>query len=246
MDGILVIDKPEGITSHGVVSRVKRTLGARKVGHLGTLDPIATGVLVLVIDGATKHAEALQGGPKGYEATVRLGQATDSYDREGAITSEADTADITEAAVREALEGFLGKQMQTPPMFSAVKKNGVALYKLARKGQVVEREAKEIEVFSIEMTAFDLPLVEFTVTASRGTYIRSICHDMGERLGVGAHLVELRRTLSGAFSIEQAISSESSKSELMEAILPLNEVLKASSGSETSKIEAGDAAVEVG
>ena len=246
MDGVLVIDKPAGITSYGIVSRVKRTLGARKVGHLGTLDPIATGVLVLVIDGATKHAEALQGGPKGYEATVRLGQATDSYDREGAITAEADTADITEDAVREVLEGFLGRQMQTPPMFSAVKKNGVALYKLARKGQVVEREAKEIEVFSIEMTAFYLPLVEFTVTVSRGTYIRSICHDLGERLGVGAHLVELRRTLSGAFSVEQAISSESSKSELMEAILPLNEVLEASSGSATSKIEAGDAAFEAG
>ena len=233
MDGVLVIDKPEGITSHGIVSRVKRTLGARKVGHLGTLDPIATGVLVLVIDGATKHAEALQGGPKGYKATARLGQATDSYDREGSITSEADTSGLSEDVVREALRGFLGVQMQIPPMFSAVKKNGVALYKLARKGKVVEREPKEIEVSSIEMTSFELPLVEFTVTASRGTYIRSICHDLGERLGVGAHLVELRRTLSGAFSIEQAVSSELSRSELMEAILPLDEVLRA-------KAKAGD------
>ncbi|MCK4846765.1 MAG: tRNA pseudouridine(55) synthase TruB [Deltaproteobacteria bacterium] len=236
MDGVLVIDKPEGITSHDVVSRVKRRLGARKVGHLGTLDPIATGVLVLVIDGATKHAEALQGGHKGYEATVRLGQATDSYDREGVVTSEADVTGLTEAKVKEALDGFLGSQMQTPPMFSAVKKNGVPLYKLAREGKVVERAPKEIEVFSIEMTAFELPLVKFTVVASRGTYIRSICHDLGERLGVGAHLVELRRTLSGEFSIEQAVSSELSRSELMEAILPLKEVI-ADKAQKTSEID---------
>ncbi|MDH4227451.1 MAG: tRNA pseudouridine(55) synthase TruB [Deltaproteobacteria bacterium] len=222
MDGVLVIDKPVSLTSNDVVQRIKRTLGVKKVGHLGTLDPLATGVLPLVINRATKFSEALQGGVKEYAAVMRLGFSTDTYDSEGAAAgAAADISKVTEAILRQTLSGFLGEQEQTPPMYSAVKQNGVPLYKLARKGVTVERKPKAVTVHSIELVSFAPPFVSFSVACSRGTYVRSICHDIGARLGVGAHLTELKRVRSGAFSMADAVSMDAGVDALIAAIKPL-------------------------
>ena len=221
MNGILVIDKPAGITSHDVVARVKKLIRASKVGHLGTLDPNATGVLPLVINRATKSARFLEGGTKSYLSTMKLGEETDTYDIEGKVTRSAGVGDVTEADVREALSAFVGHIEQVPPMFSAVKRKGVPLYKLARKGVVVEREAKEVEIESIEVVSIDLPSVVFSVNCSRGTYVRTLCHDVGARLGCGALLSELRRTSSGAFTLDDAVTMEAGPEELKAAVIPL-------------------------
>lgn len=225
MDGIIVADKPAGWTSHDVVARVKRTLGAKKVGHLGTLDPLATGVLPLVVNGATRYARVFEGGLKVYEAQMRLGAATDTYDSTGRVVAERETSGVTEADVRAALKGFVGTIMQTPPMFSAIKRNGVPLYKLARAGAVVDRPAKEITISDIEVVRIEMPLVDFIVRASRGTYVRSICHDAGELLGCGAHLTALRRVGCGIFSIEEAVDPRAGQAELTVSLIPLETAL---------------------
>lgn len=227
--GVLVIDKPQGWTSHDVVAHVKRKLRAKKVGHLGTLDPLATGVLVLVIDKATKCSNMLDTGAKEYLATARLGEATDTYDREGKITASFDTSSLTEEAVREALGKFRGRISQVPPMYSAIKSGGTPLYKLARKGVTVERASREVEVYSLDVTKIDIPVVEFRALCSRGTYVRSICHDLGAALGVGAHLVELRRTSSGGFTVDEAVLPGLDGEELAKRIIPLDEALSRAS-----------------
>ena len=228
--GVLVIDKPQGWTSHDVVAHVKRKLKAKKVGHLGTLDPLATGVLVLVIEGATKSSNLLDTGGKEYVATAKLGEETDTYDREGKVTASIDTSAVTEEAVRSGLDSFKGRIKQVPPMYSAIKSNGTPLYKLARKGVTIEREAREVEIYNLDVVRIDLPIVEFRALCSRGTYLRSICHDLGALLGVGAHLVELRRTASGSFSIDEAAGPGMSGEELSRKIIPLDEALKRASG----------------
>ncbi len=230
MDGVIIIDKPSGMTSHDVVAKVKRVLGARKVGHLGTLDPMATGVLPLVINKATKFAIKLQGDMKQYRAVMKLGEDTDTCDAEGQVVSTAPTSGIMTGEVTDVLKTFLGKISQVPPMYSAVKQGGVPLYKLARKGIVVEREPKEVEVYSIETLKVEVPFVTFTVACSRGTYIRTICHDAGEKLGCGAHLFELKRTLSGRFAIEGAVELDSTKEALKAALLPLDELVEETRG----------------
>ncbi len=222
MDGVIIIDKPAGLTSHDVCSRIKRRLGARKVGHLGTLDPMATGVLPLVINKATKAATVLGGGTKEYVATIVLGAETDTYDREGHIVAEGDVSMVTPEKVTCVMEGFIGKIQQLPPMYSAVKRNGVPLYKLARKGITVERDHKEIEVFGIEMLEVDLPKITFRVACSKGTYVRTLCHDAGKALGCGGHLGELRRTRSGSFTLDCAVSLEASRQALEDALIPLS------------------------
>jgi len=224
--GILVIDKPQGWTSHDVVAHVKRKLKAKKVGHLGTLDPLATGVLVLVLDSATKHAANLGAGVKEYAAVCRLGEARDTYDSEGKRTKAGDLTGLTREDILKALDGFRGRIKQVPPMYSAIKSNGQPLYKLARKGITIEREAREIEIFEIEALNIELPGVHFRVLSSGGTYVRSICHDLGEKLGCGGHLTELRRTRSGAFRIEEAAGPGLEAAELTERIIPLEEALK--------------------
>lgn len=228
--GVLVIDKPQGWTSHDVVAHVKGKLKAKKVGHLGTLDPMATGVLVLVIEKATKCSSLLDTGAKEYVATVKLGEETDTYDREGKVVASADTSALTQDAVRAGLESFRGRIKQVPPMYSAIKSNGTPLYKLARKGVTIEREAREVEVYSLEVGRIDIPFVEFRALCSRGTYIRSICHDLGALLGVGGHLVELRRTASGSFSINESAEPTAAAEELSKRIIPLDEALKRASG----------------
>lgn len=231
MDGVIIADKPERWTSHDVVASIKRSLSARKVGHLGSLDPIATGVLPIVVNKATGFARFLDSGEKRYSATMRLGEETDTYDREGRVTAASDASFVTEAEVLKALSLFVGAIKQTPPMYSAVKQNGVPLYRLARKGITVERKEKEITVFSIDAVNIRMPYVDFNVVCSKGTYIRSICHDAGRVLGCGAHLFALRRTGCGGFLIGDSISPCASEDELRKAIIPVKDALKMSGGS---------------
>lgn len=228
-NGVIVADKPAGWTSHDVVAVVKKKIGARKVGHLGTLDPLATGVLPLVIDGATKASCLLEGGGKDYVAALKLGEATDTYDSEGTALSTGDFSGVAREDVLRALSGFIGRIRQIPPMYSSIKRGGVPLYRLARRGIVVEREARDVEVFGIEALDIAVPYVEFRVVCSRGTYVRSICNDLGALLGCGAHLTGLRRVASGAFTIGEAVSPEAGKETLISSIIPVEEAIRRSS-----------------
>lgn len=226
MDGVLVADKPAGYTSHDVVGKVKKILCAAKVGHLGTLDPMATGVLPLVVNKATKYASALEGGVKIYEARLRLGIETDTYDGEGRIVKVSETKGITAETATAVLKSFTGRIKQLPPMYSAVKIGGRPLYELARKGITIEREPREVEVYSIDVISVTLPDVDFRLVCSKGTYVRSICHDSGLLLRCGAHLLSLRRTQSGVFKAEEAVDISASKTALTGAIIPLETALK--------------------
>jgi tRNA pseudouridine55 synthase len=206
MDGILVVDKPRGITSYQVVRKVKKLIGAAKVGHGGTLDPLATGVLPVFLNRATKLASFLTHGTKKYRATMKLGVETDTQDRDGTIISESTVLPTDPQHITDVLNALKGPGEQIPPMFSAVKFRGTPLYKLARKGISLERKARTI--FIHEMTVLDihLPYVTFEVTCSPGTYVRTLCADSGKKLVCGAHLVELTRLQSGNFHLEDSIN----------------------------------------
>jgi len=204
LSGILIVDKEKNMTSHDVVARVRRKFKIKKVGHAGTLDPNATGVLVLLLGRATKMSGGLSAEEKEYEGTMKLGEATASGDCEGGVVS-AREVHSTEKEIRDAVEAFRGETEQLPPMFSAKKVKGKRLYALARKGIEVEREPKKITIGEIEVRGVELPLVRFRVVCSKGTYIRQLAHDIGEKLGCGAHLLELSRTRSGAFTIDKAV-----------------------------------------
>lgn len=206
MDGFVVVDKPAGMTSHDVVSAVRRIAGQKKVGHTGTLDPFATGVLPVALGEGTKAIPFLDESVKEYYAVMRLGAATDTQDYTGKVVRESDWGHVTAASLDEVCRLFAGKLSQVPPMFSALKQSGVPLYKLARQGTEVPRQPREIEVHSLVLGAVSLPDVAFTVRCSRGTYVRTLANDMGERLGCGAHLLQLRRTMSGIFGIANAIT----------------------------------------
>ena len=206
--GFLVVDKPVGWTSHDVVDAARGWLGARRVGHLGTLDPNATGVLPLAVRKATKLIEHIQDRDKSYEGRVRLGVETDTLDAAGRETRRYEGPLPDEARVREELRHFLGEIEQIPPMYSAVKQGGVPLHKLAREGQEVPREAKRVRIHRLELTKVELPDLEISVDCTSGTYVRVLAADLGERLGCGAHLAELRRTRSGPFVLEQAATPE--------------------------------------
>lgn len=202
--GFLVVDKPRGQTSHDVVDAARRWLGIRRVGHLGTLDPQATGVLPLVVRGATKLAPFFGSGRKTYVGTVRLGAVTDTLDGEGKVVERHEGALPGEAEVRSALEAFVGEIEQIPPMYSAVKRDGVALYKLARQGEEVEREPKQVVIHRLELIRFQSPDVQISVECGGGTYVRTLAHDLGQALGCGGHLADLRRLGSQPFGIEMA------------------------------------------
>lgn len=206
INGFVVIDKPAGITSHDVVSRVRRILGTRKVGHTGTLDPFATGVLPVAVNDGTKCIPFLDEGSKTYEALLRLGVTTDTLDMTGSILSEVDPSRITQEQFLSCLTEFTGAISQIPPMYSAIKQNGQPLYKLARQGVEVERKARDVEIHALELLSFALPHAAVRVTCSRGTYVRTLADDIGRKLGVGAALQELRRTASGPFHIEKAVT----------------------------------------
>ncbi|HYL77230.1 MAG TPA: tRNA pseudouridine(55) synthase TruB [Bryobacteraceae bacterium] len=230
MDGVIVVDKPEGITSHDVVNRVRRLADTRKVGHLGTLDPMATGVLPLVIGRATRLAQFFATGEKKYEARIRFGWATDTYDREGTPISDAVEPHFTREELEAALAPFRGIILQTPPPYSAKKVAGTPAYKLARKQIAVELAPVEVHVFKLELVAFDGPTAQVHVHCSAGTYLRSIAHEAGQRLGCGAFLDALRRTASGEFTTEIAHPLErlqelASAGRLEEALIPPTQLL---------------------
>jgi tRNA pseudouridine55 synthase len=202
MNGILIIDKPGGMTSHDVVQAIRKKFQMSKVGHLGTLDPMATGVLPVSLGKATRIAQFLPSSPKEYEGEVRFGFSTNTYDREGIPTSEERPL---EGNVEEAMRSLTGSLDQVPPPFSAKKVGGVPSHKLARRNQAVELAPSRVEVLEFAMLALNPPLMTFRAVCSPGTYIRSLAHDLGQRLGCGAHLTALRRTRSGDFRIENAV-----------------------------------------
>ncbi len=204
--GFLNVDKPAGMTSHDVVQRIRRLMGIKKVGHTGTLDPLATGVLALAVGKGTRLIQFLDESEKVYQATIRLGVETDTNDREGDEVSRADASNITREGIESSVKKFIGEIEQVPPMFSAIKQNGQKLYKLARAGKSVEREPRKVSIKQIRIVDFQNPILNFTVTCSKGTYIRSLARDLGRELGCGAHLDQLRRTRSGPFNIDDARS----------------------------------------
>lgn len=207
MNGVIIIDKPKGKTSHDIVGILRKKFGTRKVGHTGTLDPLATGVLPVCIGNATRAADMLLSGDKKYRATMVLGKCSDTLDVEGKITEER-VVSVTEQEVRDVIASFVGEQDQIPPMYSAIKKDGKKLYDLAREGIEVEREARRINIYSIEVCDISLPQVTIDVHCSKGTYIRSLCDDIGTKLGCGAVMKELRRTYTAGFSIDEAYTLE--------------------------------------
>ncbi len=208
MNGILVIDKPQGITSHAVVGKVRRALGVKRVGHAGTLDPLATGLLVVGVGSATRLIEYLQAQDKGYVATFRLGLTTDSQDITGTVVEERDCSAVSAAQIENACSAFVGEIDQVPPMFSALKRDGVPLYRLARKGIEVERASRRITISRLEVVDIAGNEVTIAVACSKGTYIRTLCHDIGARLGCGGCMTSLRRVRSGAFDESMAVSLE--------------------------------------
>ncbi|MCQ9206740.1 MAG: tRNA pseudouridine(55) synthase TruB [Omnitrophica bacterium] len=213
-EGIMLVDKPLGFTSHDIVAIVRRNLNFSKVGHAGTLDPMATGLLIMLLGRFTKKSIYFSNYDKEYEATLRLGVATDSGDKEGKVTEEKDLGPFGEKIknIEHAFKSFLGEIRQVPPMFSAKKVKGKKLYEFARKGITLKREPKLIVIKDIVILDISLPHVTFRVKCSKGTYVRQLGHDMGEKIGCGAHLVSLRRTKIGPFSVKDALSLDELRS----------------------------------
>ena len=204
LDGAILIDKPSGPTSHDVVDAIRRQFGIKKVGHCGTLDPNATGLLIIVLGRGTKLSEKLMSDDKVYEGTIKFGEATDSYDSDGEIVSSLPVPPLTLDHLNELAATFVGDQMQMPPMVSAIKKNGVPLYKLARKGIEVAREPRLIHIYNFRFTGYREPLATFKLACTKGTYVRSVAQDLGQKLGCGAHLSTLRRSVAGKFDVADA------------------------------------------
>jgi tRNA pseudouridine55 synthase len=223
-DGAVLIDKPAGPTSHDVVESIRRQFGLKKVGHCGTLDPQATGLLIIVLGRGTKLSEKLMADDKVYAGTMKFGETTDSYDADGQILERRPVPPLTLDQLNEAAGQFVGDLMQTPPMVSAVKKDGVPLYKLARKGLEVERKPRLVHIYSLQFTGYQEPLGQFRIACTKGTYVRSIAHELGQKLGCGAHLHTLRRLASGRFDVADAIQFEElvrlSSAELEKRVIP--------------------------
>ena len=205
-DGVLLVDKPSGPTSHDVVAKVRRHFQIKKVGHGGTLDPMATGLLIILLGKGTKLSGQIMGSDKVYEGTMRLGISTDTQDGDGQVVSERDSSAVTRDQLLEEMKKRTGDLQQVPPMVSAIKKDGVPLYKLARRGQTVEREPRLIHVYQFHLIDFAPPVVSFRLRCTKGTYVRTLCADIGDALGCGAHLASLRRTESGTFRLADSIS----------------------------------------
>ena len=211
--GVLIIDKPEGITSHDVVAKVRKALHTKKVGHTGTLDPLATGVLVVCVEKATKLVQYLTCENKTYEVQMKLGVKSDTGDITGNIIETDDNiseklSELNLEKINETLNTFLGAQKQVPPMYSAIKVNGKKLYEYAREGVEIEREERDIEIYSIENVSFENDILKYTVSCSKGTYVRSLCEDIAEKLGTCGTMTALRRTVTGEFEIKDSISIE--------------------------------------
>jgi len=220
MNGVLIIDKPAGMTSFDVVRQVRRMVNTRRVGHAGTLDPMATGVLPVAVGTATRLIEYLMAGDKAYRATLKLGSVTDTQDSEGQVLEEKPWQSVDIVSINSAVEKFVGEIEQLPPMYSALKKDGQPLYKLARQGIEVEREPRKVHVKSLVVDESSPPYITFTVACSKGTYVRTLCHDIGQSLGCGAHMTDLRRLSCGRFGLATSYPLQGLK-ELSEQGRPL-------------------------
>jgi tRNA pseudouridine55 synthase len=229
LEGVLLIDKPTGMTSHDVVDRVRRILRMKRIGHAGTLDPMATGLLIILVGKATKLSQYLMSLDKEYEGTIKLGETTDTQDADGDVMLTRPVPALTEAQLRETMATFIGDQYQTPPMFSAVKIDGVPLYKMARKGEEIEREPRFVRISSFETPRIALPEIDFVMRCSKGTYVRTVAHDLGAKLGCGAHLSSLRRTATGKFVISQCLTLDQiqalSLPEIDKRLVPVHEAV---------------------
>jgi tRNA pseudouridine55 synthase len=208
LDGALLIDKPAGPTSHDVVDAIRRQFQIKKVGHCGTLDPGATGLLIIVLGRGTKLSERLMSDDKVYEGAIKLGETTSSYDRDGELVGSLPVPALTLEELNAAAGEFVGDLMQTPPMVSAVKKDGVPLYKLARKGVEIEREPRLVHIYTFRFANYEEPLGQFRLACTKGTYVRSVAHELGQKLGCGARLDSLRRVTSGKFEVADAVQFE--------------------------------------
>jgi tRNA pseudouridine55 synthase len=206
MEGILLVDKPRDHTSHDVVARLRGKLKMKRIGHAGTLDPMATGLLVILVGKATKVSQYLVSLDKEYEGTIELGKVTDTQDADGEVMETRPVPPMTEAELLSTVKTFLGDQYQMPPMYSAIKIDGQPLYKAARKGEDVEREPRFIRVMSWDVLRFASPQIDFRLRCTKGTYVRTLAHDLGAKLGCGAHLSALRRTATDKFTVAQALT----------------------------------------
>ena len=229
LDGAILIDKPAGPTSHDVVDAIRDEFKIKKVGHCGTLDPNATGLLIIVLGRGTKLSEKLMSSDKVYEGTIKLGETTDSYDADGEVVASLPVQPVTVEELNRLAAEFVGDQMQMPPMVSAIKKNGVPLYKLARQGVEVELKPRLVHVYKYTFSDYHEPLGHFQVACTKGTYVRSLAQDLGQKVGCGAHLANLRRVVSGKFNVADAIEFEQvlglPLSELEKRVIPFVRLL---------------------
>lgn len=225
-DGILLVDKPAGMTSHDVVYKIRRHFNLKKVGHGGTLDPAATGLLVILLGRGTRASNRFMSSDKTYEGTITLGTTTDSQDADGQILKVCDASAITRDQLESVMATFKGDMFQIPPMVSAIKMAGIPLYKLARQGEEIERKPRFIHLYDFRLLDYAPPCGTFVVRCSKGTYVRTLCHDIGEKLGIGAHLSQLRRTETAGYQVSQAITVDQllglQQVDLLEVVLPLH------------------------
>ncbi len=229
LEGVLLVDKPTDHTSHDVIARLRGKLRMKKVGHAGTLDPMATGLLIVLLGRATRISQFLISLDKDYEGTIELGKTTDSQDAEGRLMETRPVPELSAAQVAAAMQGFLGDQYQMPPMFSAIKIGGVALYKKARRGEEVEREPRFIRVKAWDLVRFASPHIDFRLSCTKGTYVRTLAHDLGAKLGCGAHLSALRRTATDRFNVAQALTLEQIEAlsipEIEQKLIPVHQAV---------------------
>ena len=229
LEGILLVDKPRDHTSHDVVARLRGKLKMKRIGHAGTLDPMATGLLIILVGKATRVSQYLICLDKEYEGTIELGKVTDTQDADGEVMETRPVPPLTEADALAAIKTFLGDQYQMPPMYSAIKIAGVPLYKSARKGEEIEREPRFIRVMSWELTRFALPQLDFRLRCTKGTYVRTLAHDLGQKLGCGAHLSALRRTATEKFNVTQALTLDQiqalSLTEIEQRLIPARDAM---------------------
>ena len=228
VEGVLLVDKPTDHTSHDVVARLRGKLKMKRIGHAGTLDPAATGLLVMLVGKATKVSQYLMSVEKEYTGTIKLGEVTNTQDADGEVLETRPVPELTREEIEATLLGFKGDQYQMPPMYSAIKIDGVPLYKKARKGEEVEREPRFIRVMQFDLTRWESPEIDFLVRSSKGTYVRTLAHDLGHKLGCGGHLQSLRRTAAGDLRIEQGTTLEDLLNmplpELHSKLLPVHQV----------------------
>jgi len=227
LDGVLLVDKPTDHTSHDVIARLRGKLKMKRIGHAGTLDPMATGVLIVLVGKATRASQYLMSLDKEYAGTIKLGAVTNTQDAEGEILETRPVPPLTDDEVRVIAQTFIGDQYQMPPMFSAIKIDGVPLYKSARKGEDIEREPRFVRISSFELTRIALPEVDFVIRCTKGTYVRTIAHDFGAKLGCGGHLSALRRTATGKFVVAQCLTLDQIQAltlpEIEKRLVPVHE-----------------------